>query len=44
MILKCVARLKSRSRSLVFKLACLHTRRLNAFADAFAALEHQINT
>ncbi len=35
MILKCVARVKSRrKKSSVFTLVCLHTRRLNASADA----------
>ncbi len=49
MILKCVARLKSRRKKLsVFTLICLNTRRLNTSADASAdtsasALRHQIN-
>ncbi len=42
MMLKCVARLKSRrKKSSVFTLVCLPTRRLNASASA---LGHQINT
>ncbi len=41
MILKCVARVKSRRKKLsVFTLVCLHTSRLNASS----ALGHQINT
>ncbi len=41
-----VARVKScRKKSFVFTLVCLHTRMLNASADASAsALGHQINT
>ncbi len=42
MILKCVARVKSRRKKLsVFTLVCLHTSRLNASASV---LVHQINT
>ncbi len=45
MILKCVARCRCFGKVAQEKVVCLHTRRLNASADAStSALGHQINT